>query len=96
MVDKAYDHIKEYPMVQFKGAYAYKVTESIYVIERGEILDIDGTTYFCFGGGFSVDAAWRTPGKSWWENELPTVSECAYGLNKLVMEMLFITLRLSR
>ena len=42
-------------------------------IPDGSHFLINDTKIFCIGGAFSIDAAWRTPGFSWWPNE-----ECKY------------------
>lgn len=33
--------------------------------------DIEGKRIFVFGGAYSIDKAMRTPGKSWWPDEMP-------------------------
>ena len=41
------------------------ISDSICHLMRGQVFDIDGKTFFTFGGGNSIDKAWRTPGVSW-------------------------------
>ncbi|MBQ9934384.1 MAG: metallophosphoesterase [Lachnospiraceae bacterium] len=50
---------------------------------RGEIYTIEGHTYFVFGGAISRDRIYRTPHKTWWEEEMPTQSEMDYAVENL-------------
>lgn len=70
-----YELLKKYPIVEFHGARAYKISESIYCILRGEIMTLNGRTYLCFGGAFSHDTFWRTEGVDWFKDELPNQEE---------------------
>lgn len=49
--------------------------ENVFWCPRGTILDLDGWTALCFGGGTSVDRQWRIPGESWWQQEKITSGE---------------------
>ena len=42
---------------------------------RGEIYEIDGMTFFAFGGAMSHDKKYRKPNITWWEQEEATESE---------------------
>lgn len=42
---------------------------------RGEIYEIDGMTFFVFGGAMSHDKEYRKPNITWWEQEEATESE---------------------
>lgn len=75
--------LKTYPEVTFMGAKAHKINNSLYHIERGEVMTINGYTFFCFGGAFSHDVAWRTENISWWQDELPNQEEVDHGLDML-------------
>ena len=59
------------------------VSDSIFHLKRGEIYEIEGCRFFCFGGAESIDKIFRTPGESWWPEEIPTKAEQDYGLDKL-------------
>ena len=50
---------------------------------RGQIYDIGGWTYFVFGGGNSIDKGSRTPGISWWPEEMPSTEEYEEGQQNL-------------
>jgi hypothetical protein len=50
---------------------------------RGEIFTIDGLKFFAFGGGVSIDRAYRIEFKSWWSQEIPNYSEIENGFVNL-------------
>lgn len=64
--------LQTYPVVDFFGAKAHRISESLFHIKRGEIMTINNETYFCFGGAFSHDIEYRVENVSWWQDELPT------------------------
>lgn len=45
----------EFPVVSIYGGKAYQVRENIYYLKRGEVFEIDGHTFFVFGGANSHD-----------------------------------------
>lgn len=61
--------IYECPVEYKWGAKLHRISENIYHVCRGEILDINGLSFLCVGGARSIDKAYRKPGKSWWEEE---------------------------
>lgn len=73
----------EFPIEYKLGAKVHKISNSIYHICRGEILQIEDKKLFAFGGAESVDKAYRKEDKSWWEKELPTVDEMDKGIENL-------------
>ena len=75
-----FDLLEKFPVVEWHGGKASRLTERIFWLRRGEIYTIEGHTYFCFGGARSVDKDWRTPGKSWWPQEEPTIEEMIHGM----------------
>lgn len=78
-----FDLLETFPIVDFLGGKARKISQSIYHLMRGEIYTINGEKYFCFGGAESTDKDHRVEGKSWWEQELPDFYEIENGLNNL-------------
>lgn len=78
-----HDLLATYPIVEFHGAKAHKISDSLFHILRGEIMIIDGVSFFFFGGGFSHDIFLREEHISWWQNELPTSGEIENALNNL-------------
>lgn len=61
--------------------------DNIFHLQRGHIYTIHGKNVFTFGGALSVDKAWRTPGVSWWPEELPTTAEWIRGETTLENHM---------
>ena len=74
---------EEYEEVDFYGAKAHKISDSLYHIKRGEIMELDGRTYFFFGGAFSHDRESRTKDYDWFMEELPVQSEYDHALDQL-------------
>ena len=50
---------------------------------RGQVFEIEGKTIFTFGGATSIDRCFRTEGRSWWRQELPTEREIEEGIKNL-------------
>lgn len=80
-----YDILDELPRVKVKGAICAEVIkDKLYMVDRGEILDLDGVTFLCIGGAASVDRMYRTEGVSWWPQEVITEADIDNALNNLV------------
>lgn len=67
----------------FCGGKVHKVRENVLHLMRGQVYNIDGTKFFCFGGGFSKDRDRRLPHISWWQEEMPNDKEYEEGLKNL-------------
>lgn len=78
-----FDLLNEYPECEWHGGKVHMISDSIYHLMRGQVFEIDGNTFFTFGGGNSVDKAWRTPGISWWVEEMPSYYEYEEGFRNL-------------
>lgn len=61
--------LNRFPIVTKFGAKAHRLNENIYHVKRGEILKINGKTFFCLGGATSIDKHLRKEGVSWWNEE---------------------------
>lgn len=57
--------------------------ENVLHLMRGEIYEIEGKTFFTFGGALSVDKARRQPNISWWEQEEATPEQMKYAEKNL-------------
>lgn len=75
--------LNSYPVENWNGGKVHKISDSIIHLMRGQIYDIDGTTFFTFGGATSVDKMLRKEGVSWWPQEMATREEFEEGLNNL-------------
>lgn len=49
--------------------------KNVHYQERNTRMTVNGTTIHFFGGAESIDKRRRTPGISWWEEEIPTYAE---------------------
>lgn len=70
-----FTRINSYPIIEWHGGKVHKIRDSIFHLMRGEVFTINKKTFFCFGGGLSVDKAYRIPYKSWWPEEIPNKEE---------------------
>ncbi len=88
-----FDLLSKYDLVDFYEGKARQISENIYHLQRGSVYKIEGNTIFTFGGGESVDKDERSRLGTWWECELPCLSEMREGvlnLNKYNREVDFI------
>ena len=78
-----FDLLNQYPVVDYLGGKAHKISENIYHLMRGEIFTIDGNKYFCMGGAESTDKEGRQEHISWWKEEIPSYAEMKHGMDNL-------------
>ena len=78
-----FDLLKEYPVTEWNGGQAQIVEGGLVHLLRGQIYELEGHSYFTFGGGESADHDLRADTGSWWEEEMPSVEEMTGGLKRL-------------
>lgn len=79
-----FDLIAEYPVTEdWNGGKVQFITEDIIHLMRGQVYELKGKTFFVFGGGYSIDKHYRTPGITWWPEEMPSEDEYEEGLQNL-------------
>lgn len=78
-----FDLIEEYPITTWKGGNVQFIQNDIIHLMRGQIYEIEGKSFFTFGGGFSIDKQLRQPGLSWWPQEMPSWDEYEEGKRNL-------------
>jgi hypothetical protein len=78
-----FGHLNAYPVDEWHGGKVHMIEEDIIHLMRGQVFDIDGTTFFTFGGAYSVDQDIRTEGVSWFPEELPDREEYEEGWRNL-------------
>lgn len=78
-----FDLLNSYPVTMWNGGKAHIIRPDIIHLMRGQIFEIEGKTFFTFGGATSVDRAFRIEGKSWWREEEPTFEEMDEGFANL-------------
>lgn len=67
--------LNSYPVEIWNGGKIHKIRDSVFHLMRGQVFTINNHTFFTMGGANSVDKDWRTPGKSWWPEEMPSNDE---------------------
>lgn len=78
-----FDLIERYPIKEWHGGKVQFITGNIIHLMRGQVYEIEGHTFFTFGGGFSIDKMYRTEHVSWWSQEMPSKEEYDEGRKNL-------------
>lgn len=78
-----FDMLEEYEETEWNGGKVHKVAVNIYHLMRGQYFEIEGKTFYSFGGAYSIDKSMRSPGRSWWPQELPDNEEYNTGMKNL-------------
>ena len=74
-----YERIYNLPLVDLYGGKAYQASEKVFILQHGHIFNIEGKTFFNFGGAVSIDKVRRRNRLEWWEEENPTQSDFMRG-----------------
>lgn len=80
-----YERIYQLPTEERFGAKVYKVSEKVYILQHGNMYNIEGNNIFVFGGAESIDKIYRTNRISWWEEEIPTYADFYRGVATLAV-----------
>lgn len=80
-----FDLLNEYPVSYWHGGKVHMINSSVIHLMRGQIFEIDGATFFTFGGGYSQDLDSRIEHRSWWQEELPNTEELNEAWNNLIL-----------
>ena len=78
-----FELLNKFPIVIFNGAKCHRLYHNVYHILRGEVLELNGLSFFCMGGATSIDKEYRTNRISWWREENITGSDFENGLKNL-------------
>lgn len=78
-----FDLLGEYPVDEWNGGKVHFICDDIIHLMRGQVFDIGGTTFFTFGGAYSIDRMHRIKGRTWFPEELPNKEEYAEGWRNL-------------
>jgi hypothetical protein len=78
-----FDRLLNCPTQDFFSGKASRIAETVWYLRRGEIYEIDGCKFFCFGGASSVDRKLRMPGITWWPQEIPSEAELQHAMENL-------------
>lgn len=75
--------LASYPQEIWHGGKVHRLTDSVFHLMRGQVFELEGETYFVFGGARSFDKERRKEGVSWWPQEMPTEDEYREGVKNL-------------
>lgn len=78
-----FDMLNSLRIEMWNGGKVHRVRPRVIHLMRGQVFNIEGNTFFTFGGGRSVDSKTRIEGVSWWRQEMPTNMEYEEGLTNL-------------
>lgn len=78
-----FDLLNAYRVETWNGGKVHKIKPSIIHLMRGQIFEINGNTFFTFGGATSVDKDYRIEGSTWWSQEVPAYDELDEGIANL-------------
>lgn len=62
------------PWDSINGFGARRVSDSVFVLESG-VYSFDDINFFVAGGAHSTDIVYRTEGKTWWPEEVPSMQQ---------------------
>lgn len=79
-----FDWLNSLPVETWHGGKVHRVAENILHLMRGEIFELQGKTFFAFGGAVSTDRIYRKEGLSWWPEERPNFDEVDHGIKNLM------------
>lgn len=79
-----YDLLKRYPVTQWNGGRVREISGNLKHLMRGERFEIEGHSFFTFGGGESPEHDIRSASETWWEEEMPSPAEMRHGLETLM------------
>lgn len=80
---EGFDRIGRLPIESRYGAPVRRVSEKVFILAHGNIYTIHNQRFFVFGGGESIDRMFRTPGASWWPEEIPNEADFRRGIQTL-------------
>ena len=78
-----FDLINAYPVEKWNGGNVHFIKPDIIHLMRGQVYEIEGKTFFTFGGASSTDKYSRKQGISWWPQEVPTLDELDEAIDNL-------------
>ena len=70
-----FDLLNKYPKKMWNGGWVREIQPHVLHLMRGECYTIEDKKFFVLGGADSHDKEYRTEGKTWWEQERPSLLE---------------------
>ncbi len=78
-----FDLLESFPVEEWHGGKVHRIRKHILHLMRGQVFEIEGKTFFTFGGGTSIDRYMRRERVSWWPQEIPSFAEFDEGVANL-------------
>jgi predicted phosphodiesterase len=78
-----YDMINKCKTEHWNGGMVKKMSKNITCLMNGSIFNIEGKSFFVFGGAESIDKEKRIEGISWWKDEVPSFTQMNIGIKNL-------------
>lgn len=75
-----FELLNDYPVKRWNGGLVHEIDPRILHLMRGQVFEIEGKSFFTFGGGCSLDKHQRNEGVDWWSEEKPCKEEYEEGL----------------
>lgn len=70
-----HERLNNWPVDYWNGGNVHMITNSVIHLMRGQVFNLQGNKFFTMGGAASHDIIYRTPGLSWWPEEIPNMRE---------------------
>jgi hypothetical protein len=77
------ERINRSRVTYWHGGMVHRIKGNLIHLMRGQIFNLEGNTFFTFGGGESTDREMRREQGTWWSDEEPTALEMAQGAKAL-------------
>ena len=78
-----FEQLNSYAIDEWNGGKVHFIENDIIHLMRGQVYQIDGTSFFTFGGAYSIDKMYRVEGVSWFPEEMPSKEEYEEGWRNL-------------
>ncbi|MBR2724470.1 MAG: metallophosphoesterase [Ruminococcus sp.] len=78
-----FDRLYRFPQTVKYGNTVHKIRRNIFYLQRGRVYEIEGKTFFAFGGAYSVDKSAKKSQGLWWHEELPDKEDFLRGRDAL-------------
>lgn len=88
-----FDLLDSFPVETWNGGKIHRIRKNIIHLMRGQVYEIEGKTFFTFGGATSIDRALRTENVNWWKEELPSdkdMQEARHNLQRVNFKVDYI------
>ena len=78
-----FDALEDYDIDTWHGGNVHFIRDDIIHLMRGQVFEIEGKTFFTFGGAHSQDQYFRRIHIDWWPQEIPSEEEMEEGMINL-------------